>query len=118
MQTQWGVSAPLADRIAATKWDFEMEYNNGLEIISGARTIAQQNALRLRGRPTAPNDRSTHLTCPATGADIQILGLVSVDMKQSFVRMAQANGLRVGGGSAIDKNGIPDDWNHVDLGPR
>jgi len=90
-----------------------------LTVISGYRTPEEQNALRADGRPAANNDRSTHLSCPATGADLWIVGAeVTRELKAIFGSAAQAAGLRWGGGSAPDSDGIPSDWNHVDLGPR
>lgn len=91
-----------------------------LRIISGYRTPAQQDALRREGRPTADNDKSTHLSCPATGADLDFNGLSPsrADIAQ-FGMWAGMAGLRWGGGSPVDPDtGIPSDWNHVDLGPR
>lgn len=88
-------------------------------IISGYRTASEQNAL-LDG---APIDVSTHTTCPATGADLQVKGYMKdtapPHIRKAFGDAARAAGLRWGGGSKADPNtGYPTDWNHVDLGPR
>ena len=87
-----------------------------VKIISGARTCAQQQQLEEEGRPAAACEVSTHTTCPATGADLQ-LETPSAALKLAFGMMVEAVGLRWGGGSARVA-GIPLDWNHVDLGPR
>jgi len=92
-----------------------------LLIISGFRSREEQDALEAAGRPTAPFDLSTHTTCPATGADLRIGDLpgsqVPEELKRWFGSLAAVSGLRWGGGSSRT-NGIPSDWNHVDLGPR
>lgn len=119
---RWGISDELGARLI----DMEQRFHGslpghplGLSIISGFRTVEHQHELELAGRPTAPADRSTHTTCPATGADLQVTGLTpTLAVKHHFGRAAIEAGLRWGGGSSIDSNGIPSDWNHVDLGPR
>jgi hypothetical protein len=88
-------------------------------IISGYRTKEEQDELRDSGRPTAPDELSTHRTCPATGIDIS-LGPIRPSEEMVFlwgwnVRM---QGLRWGGGSPLDERGSPIDWEHVDMGPR
>lgn len=89
------------------------------QIISGARSPEEQNRLRSRGRPTADNDRSTHLACPATGVDLMPLIAVTDVVKARLGAEGVFIGLRWGGGSAIDPTtGIPSDWPHFDLGPR
>jgi len=86
-------------------------------IISGARTRWEQMHLGRSGRPTAPDELSTHRSCPATGVDISLGSLPSTEKKRFWGQMVEANGLRWGGGSKI-RNGIPSDWQHVDRGPR
>lgn len=89
-----------------------------IALISGFRTERSQNELRARGRPTADNDKSTHLSCPATGGDFRI-ALTDNSAKLAFGTAATSIGFRWGGGSPIDpETGIPSDWNHLDLGPR
>lgn len=92
----------------------------GIEIISGYRTEEEQNALRDQGRPTAPNDQSTHLSCPATGVDVRMVGMTPTNVTKALLGSAMMEaGLRWGGGSKVDpETGIPSDWNHFDLGPR
>jgi len=94
----------------------------GLTIYSGKRTEAHQNALRSQGRPTADNDQSTHLACPATGADVRYtLGAANLEPQSRalFGQAAIMAGLRWGGGGPVrPETGIPFDWNHLDLGPR
>lgn len=89
------------------------------QIISGARSPEEQNRLRSRGRPTADNDVSTHLACPATGVDLMPLIAVTDVVKARLGAEGKFIGLRWGGGSCIDRRtGIPADWPHFDLGPR
>jgi len=87
-------------------------------VLSGFRTVKEQNELIRRGRPAANPLVSTHTTCPATGVDFRINGFVTRLMKARFGRIVVLNGLRWGGGSPNDDVGIPSDWNHADLGPR
>ena len=90
----------------------------GIQIISGFRTVEQQQELIDAGRG-APLDKSTHVTCPATGADLWPLVAVTDVVKATLGSAATYAGLRWGGGSTVDPDtGIPWDWNHVDLGPR
>lgn len=90
----------------------------GLSIISGFRTREHQIALGESGRPAADPDVSTHCSCPATGADLRINGLSPGPYEKAlFGEAATRVGLRWGGGSPAPE-GIPTDWNHVDLGPR
>lgn len=110
----------------------------GLKIISGYRTLAQQEQLRQEGRPTADPDKSTHLSCPATGVDLLLVDHMDPDndlgdraLWYAVGRMAQSVGLRWGGGSApaswwrndpqnvgASSQPFPSDFNHFDLGPR
>jgi len=120
MAIKWGISLDLAVRLV------EMASNIpfGLTIFSGARTPEHQDRLREEGKRTADNDKSTHLSCPATGADVRMtLGAANLENRSQILFGQAANivGLRWGGGSAQDpakKGIIPLDWNHLDLGPR
>ena len=112
---RWLISWELANRLtrAASYLPFP------ISIISGYRSPQKQEALRREGRPTADVDRSTHTSCPATGADvwpsIAKTRVVQATLGEALVRA----GLRWGGGSPVDpRTGIPSDWNHADLGPR
>ena len=116
--SEWALDPRLAVRLANVLNDWERESSIGAQVISGFRTRAEQEELGRRGRPTAPFSRSTHTTCPSTGADVSINGFVTRAMKASFGRIVVMNGLRWGGGSQVDDIGIPSDWNHVDLGAR
>jgi uncharacterized protein YcbK (DUF882 family) len=113
---KWLIDLELARRLMALQASFPVP----LRIISGYRTPAQQEELRREGRPTADNDKSTHLSCPATGADLDFSGLEP--SKSDVAQLGAAAGivgLRWGGGSVVDPStGIPLDWNHFDLGPR
>lgn len=147
----WGLSLELAVKLVRLSELFTPELAGGrlprrrtalgpgfgIEIISGLRTEAEQNSLRAQGRPTATNAKSTHLSCPATGADLYMM-IPPVGNKrqaQAFYRFTfgmnvERVGLRWGGDSKREKFPgslfgfkfgtieIPTDWNHVDLGPR
>lgn len=90
-----------------------------ISIISGFRSEAEQDALREAGRPTAPNDLSTHLSCPATGVDLRPQIAVTTLVKARLGTEGVFSSLRWGGGSSVDaETGIPSDWQHFDLGPR
>lgn len=90
-----------------------------ITIISGHRTKERQAELSKEGRPAAPDELSTHRSCPATGADLMPTVAITNAVKASLGAAAVAAGLRWGGGSPVDRStGIPSDWNHVDLGPR
>jgi len=121
MALRWGISDELASRLV------EMASNipGGLQIFSGARTEESQNRLRESGRPTADNDKSTHLSCPATGADVKFtFGAANIEVRSQILFGFEAFkvGLRWGGGGPINPAhlpvAIPIDWKHLDLGPR
>lgn len=119
LQEDFLLSPTLADRLEKTMEEWETQTMIGIRVISGYRTEKQQDDLRRRGRPTAPPGTSTHTTCPSTGADIRITGFVTNKMKWRFGTIVRMNGLRWGGGSRPNPETlIPEDWNHVDLGPR
>lgn len=113
---KWGLDATLAARIVKMQTLLPWP----LKIFSGRRTPAEQDALRAEGRPTAPNELSTHLSCPAaTGADLTLNLTPDNGVKIAFGLAAVQAGLRWGGGSPVDPaTGIPSDWKHVDTGPR
>lgn len=115
---RWGIDPELASRLVRMADQIPW----GLVIFSGARTEAHQDSLRAEGRPTADNDKSTHLSCPATGADVRFaVGAANLERRSriEFGRAAAIAGLRWGGGGRMDETGIiPLDWNHLDLGPR
>lgn len=115
LMRRWLISRELATRLVrgASFLPFS------ISIMSGYRSPEKQRALKEEGRPAAPVDRSTHTSCPATGADlwpnIAKTRVVQATMGEAMVRA----GLRWGGGSPVDPaTGIPSDWNHFDLGPR
>ena len=86
--------------------------------MSGYRTREEQELLELEGRPAAEDRLSTHRSCPATGADLR-LPIAADDYTQAELgRLVYLAGMRWGGGSPKNELGIPEDWNHVDLGPR
>ena len=117
---RWGVARDVMERVWNTASRFAVETGGiQVEIISGYRSAAEQRRLSRQGRPTAPDDRSTHRSCPATGVDISLGLFASEFMKVTWGNLAFREGLRWGGGGPVDpQNLIPLDWQHVDVGPR
>lgn len=111
---RWMISQELAERLTQASSFLPFP----IQIISGYRSPQKQEALRREGRPTADVDKSTHTSCPATGADvwpgIAVTRVVQATLGEALVRA----GLRWGGGSPVDSGGMPSDWNHADLGRR
>jgi len=118
ISSTWGIDERLAKRIVGAADLFLMLQRAPVWVISGYRTSYEQASLGRLGRPTAPVGRSTHTTCPATGVDISLGTLPSMERKRLWGTLVQLDGLRWGGGSAVDDHGIPSDWQHADLGPR
>ena len=115
---RWGVDLDTLTRVVASAAQFLLETGRAVELISGFRTREEQRTLHRTGRPAAPDDLSTHRSCPATGVDISLgFGPTRV-MKAIWGRIVVMNGLRWGGGGDVDDGGIPLDWGHVDRGPR
>lgn len=114
LASRWTISEPLARKLVllADRLPFPVR------IISGHRSVELQRDLARQGRPAADPDRSTHTSCPATGADLWPSIAVTPAIKARVGREAVEVGLRWGGGSPVDSGGIPSDWNHFDLGPR
>ena len=111
----WKLSSVLARKLIAMSADLPFQ----IEVISGYRTAQEQEQLRKQGRPTAPDALSTHRTCPSTGADVHVVGVWPTQTTKAYLGdAANRAGLRWGGGSRLDDDGLPTDWNHVDLGPR
>jgi len=117
---RWGVDLATMWRVWLAAEAFERETGGRrVHIISGFRTRQEQRRLGRLGRPTAPDDLSTHRSCPATGVDISLGLNASNFMKVTWGNIVLVNGLRWGGGGAVDPdNLIPLDWRHVDRGPR
>jgi uncharacterized protein YcbK (DUF882 family) len=120
---KWLLDPRLAQRVAVVMHEWRKETHIGIEVISGYRTVEEQRELIRRGRPAADPSVSTHTSCPSTGVDVRINGLMTRLMKARFLRIARMAGLRVGGNdyctpSTCDDIGIPNDWNHLDLGRR
>lgn len=114
LSEKWRISHLLAERLVKLASHLPFQ----LQIISGWRSLEKQQELINEGKG-APLDRSTHVTCPATGADVWPTVQVAGQIKMELGRQARLAGLRWGGGSAVDpETGIPSDWNHLDLGPR
>jgi len=116
---RWRVSLDTMHRVWLAAQDFMEETGRPVSIISGWRSREQQRRLSRQGRLTASDDRSTHRSCPATGVDISLGPLPSNFIKATWGRYTLIYGLRWGGGGAVDsQSGIPNDWQHVDTGPR
>jgi len=115
LANRWGITPELQFRLERAAGQLEFR----IAMISGLRTPKEQEGLRRSGRPTAPDDVSTHLSCPATGADVMPqIGITDV-VKARMGAEGTFAGLRWGGGSPPDPDtGIPSDWNHFDMGPR
>lgn len=111
------VRADVAFKIAALQIVFVWYEGILPEVISGYRTATAQAGLERAGRPAARDDLSTHRSDPATGVDLSLGPFPTQQQKITLGRIAEAIGLRWGGGSPI-VNGIPTDWNHFDVGPR
>lgn len=118
---RWQIEPDLARRLQMMAQELPYE----VQMISGARSRAQQEALDDAGRPAAPFELSTHANeradgCPrlATGADLSPTIAHDDYVRALFGRAAVLAGLRWGGGSPVDDRGFPSDWQHVDLGPR
>lgn len=118
LASRWTVDALVMHRVVAAADSFFKGTGRRVSIISGFRTLQEQLELGRRGRPTAAPDRSTHLSCPATGVDISISGVVTTAIKQTWGRFVLLHGLRWGGGSPVDASDVPSDWQHVDNGAR
>jgi len=106
------------ERVVRSAVQFFDETRQSVTLISGWRTRREQAALGRAGRPAAADDVSTHRSCPATGVDVN-LGLAPTRIQKAiWGRIVTLNGLRWGGGGAVDPGGIPKDWGHIDRGPR
>lgn len=114
----WGVDEATMSRVFQAAELFTLQTRRPVWIISGYRTRIEQLTLDRTGRPTAPDELSTHRTCPATGVDISLGPLPGTELKLFWGQMVQLQGLRWGGGSELDSSLIPLDWQHVDRGPR
>ncbi len=117
---RWGVALDTMQRVWFSASDYEGQtQGQRVSIISGFRTEAEQRELGREGRPTAPDDVSTHRSCPATGVDISLGFRTPTFQKAMWGRIVLVNGLRWGGGGPTDPETlIPVDWRHVDRGPR
>lgn len=112
----WTISTELAHRIQTMQSHFPFL----LSIFSGYRTREHQEQLLRDGQTNLSPDVSTHCSCPATGADLNVDTLVASQyVKNLFGQAATKAHLRWGGGAPF-KDGVPigKEWHHVDLGPR
>jgi len=115
---RWVVAPDTIRRVSLAAQDFLTETGRNVWIVSGWRSAADQRRLSRQGRPTAPDNLSTHRSCPATGVDISLGARPSGFLKATWGRLTLIHGLRWGGGGKVDEGGIPLDWQHVDTGPR
>ena len=117
---RWAVDPDTMGRVWLSARDFEFETGGRrVSIISGFRTRAEQRQLGRQGRPTAPDEVSTHRSCPATGVDISLGLNASGFLKVTWGNIVLRHGLRWGGGGPTEPDSlIPLDWRHVDRGPR
>ena len=102
---------------AARGYEEEMG-GSPVSIVSGWRSQNEQRRLHRLGRPSAPDQLSTHRSCPATGVDISLGVMPTNFQKATWGRFTLIHGLRWGGGGPVFETGIPVDWPHVDTGPR
>ena len=115
LSSRWKLDPTLAQRLTAMAARAPFP----VQIISGYRSPEKQRQLKYEGRPAAPVDRSTHTSCPATGADVWPGIAVTRVVQAQLGEAGTIAGLRWGGGSPVDpQTGIPSDWNHFDMGPR
>lgn len=116
---RWNVALEVLLRLIIAAIKFRARTGRKVLIISGFRTAAEQEELRQAGRPTAPDELSTHRSSPATGIDVSFDGgPLPTDLRLAWGEEVKAAGLRWGGGSNVGSDGIPVDWQHVDVGPR
>lgn len=122
--SHWTLDAGVASRVMSLgEWSLDC-LGVRAWLISGGRTCQEQMKLQAKpGSMATDCARSTHvIDFPgqrwATGADLGFDRTLSVSEKQQLGREAERLGLRWGGGSSKDRNGIPLDWNHFDDGPR
>jgi len=115
---RWQIAPELAERVLEMARLFWDETRHDLEIFSGFRSAKKQRELERQGRPTAPVELSNHTICPARAVDLRIQGVDTVTLWQTLSRIAFEVGLRHGGGSSLDDQGLPTDRPHFDLGPR
>ena len=119
LSERWKVSLDTMERVWRSAQDFEFQTGGRrVSIISGWRSAAEQKRLSRTGRPAAPDELSTHRSCPATGVDISLGFMPTNFMKAMWGRITLTHGLRWGGGGPVFESGIPVDWPHVDRGPR
>jgi len=118
LASTWRVEPDVMSRVFRAAELYQNFTRSPVWIISGYRSRFEQMQLSRTGRPTAPDELSTHRTCPATGLDISLGALPSREKKRFWGQMVESNGLRWGGGGPVDEGGIPLDWQHVDNGPR
>jgi len=115
---RWKIDPDTMKRLALSAEEMFEETRQEVVIVSGYRTFAEQEALRRAGRPTAPDELSTHRSCPSTGVDVT-WGFAPVKVQiWIWGRILRMNGLRWGGGGPQDEDGMPVDWQHLDRGPR
>lgn len=114
---EWGIDPDLGRGLVAMQDELPFQ----IEIFSGYRTQAQQDALRDEGRPAADEETSNHRVFPSRAADVRPRLAVTNNVKAHLGAAGFRAGLRWGGGAPVDpETGIPvrGEWAHFDLGPR
>ncbi len=116
---RWGITLEAAERYESAAPEIHNETGRTVRIISGFRSDAKQLQLLREGKTNLGPDRSTHTVCPAGAIDV-LIGAAPTNVQKALLgRVMVFNGFRWGGGSPVDPaTGIPQDWNHFDLGPR
>jgi hypothetical protein len=120
---RWGIHPDLALRLMTMS---QRERGFRISVISGARSLEEQEALQEQGRPAAPWHLTTHANAEvdctprlATGVDLMVSVAPVQAVKERLGVLLFEAGLRWGGGSPLSSDGLtPTDWNHADMGPR
>lgn len=115
---RWGIREDIAHKALELGSCFRIATGRELYIISGYRSPEKQRELRAQGRPAADPALSNHTVYPALAFDVDAFPDPTKEQKLLLGQCGLCIGLRWGGGSRLDDNGIPTDWNHFDLGPR
>lgn len=122
---QWKLHPTLVGKLLFIVFPLVLKrIGRNAQILSGARTCAEQSKLTAEGYQTASCALSTHVApyqnCGfATGVDIGLGFHPSGDQKLAVGAIVEMAGLRWGGGAKRDSRGIPEgnEWAHIDMGP-
>lgn len=123
LESKYKLDRAFAYKVALTLMQLKRETGVRWDILSGYRDAEHQQELIDAGRGAAIS-LSNHTLCPAHAVDVWPRTLPVRVHKLALLRVATFNGLRVGGchpsqhGCIDPDTGIPQDWNHLDDGPR